>query len=140
MNKVVEATHLRVSKYLLEYILPYLEAYRTILQSTRSDHFWVAMPKYTTKREVGELAGWHSAYEDRGILSLVMEPGEYTRPMSLTAPENPWHINLSPIKEGKEQTKKVVDEITKLLNGVKVIYYRPVQSVKVQSRQLSRRL
>lgn len=127
LNKVVEAPHLRVSKYLLEQIIPFLEAYHTILQSTRSDHFWVAMPKYTTKREVGELVGWHNAYEDRGILSLVMEPGEYTRPMSLTAPENPWHINLSPIKEGKEQTKKIVDEITKLLNGVKVIYYRPVQ-------------
>jgi hypothetical protein len=127
LSKVVEAPHLRVSKHLLESAVVYLEAYRAILQSTRSDHFWVAMPKYTTKREVGELAGWHSAYEDRGILSLVMEPGEYTRPMPLTAPENPWHINLSPIKESKEQAKKVVDEITKLLNGVKVIYYRPVQ-------------
>jgi hypothetical protein len=127
LNKVAEAPHLRVSKYLLESILVYLEAYRTILQSTRSDHFWVAMPKYTTKREIGELAGWHSAYEDRGILSLVMEPGEYTRPLSLKDPKSDWHINLSPIKDGKEQTKKVVDEITKLLNGIKVIYYRPVQ-------------
>jgi hypothetical protein len=127
LNKVAEAPHLRVSKYLLESILVYLEAYRTILQSTRSDHFWVAMPKYTTKREIGELAGWHSAYEDRGILSLVMEPGEYTRPLSLKDPKSDWHINLSPIKDGKEQTQKVVDEITKLLNGIKVIYYRPVQ-------------
>lgn len=127
LSKVAEASHLRVSKYLLETILAYLDAYRIILQSTRSDHFWVAMPKYTTKREIGELAGWHSAYEDRGILSLVMEPGEYTRPMSLTAPETPWHISLSPIKESKEQAKKVVDEIIKLLNGVKVVYYRPVQ-------------
>jgi hypothetical protein len=127
LNKVAEAPHLRVSKYLLESILVYLEAYRTILQSTRSDHFWVALPKYTTKREIGELAGWHSAYEDRGILSLVMEPGEYTRPLSLKDPKSDWHINLSPIKDGKEQTQKVVDEITKLLNGIKVIYYRPVQ-------------
>lgn len=127
LSKVAEAFHLRVSKYLLETVLAYLDAYRIILQSTRSDHFWVAMPKYTTKREIGELAGWHSAYEDRGILSLVMEPGEYTRPMSLTAPETPWHISLSPIKESKEQAKKVVDEIIKLLNGVKVVYYRPVQ-------------
>lgn len=127
LNKVAEAPHLRVSKHLLEFILSYLEAYRTILQSTRSDHFWVAMPKYTTKREVGELAGWHSAYEDRGMLSLVMEPGEYTLPLRLKDPNSDWHINLSPIKEGKEQIKEVVGEITRLLNGIKVIYYRPVQ-------------
>lgn len=127
LNKAAEAPHLRVSKYLLEHVLSYLEAYRVILQSTRSDHFWVALPKYTTRREIGTVAGWHSAYEDRGILSLVMEPGEYTRPMSLTTPETSWHINLSPLKESKEQAKKAVDEITKLLNGIKVIYYRPVQ-------------
>ncbi|MBI4762649.1 MAG: DNA double-strand break repair nuclease NurA [Chloroflexota bacterium] len=127
LSKIAEAPYLRVSKYLLETALAYLESYRTILQSTRSDHFWVAMPKYTTRREIGELAGWHSAYEDRGILSLVMEPGEYTHPMPLTAPETPWHINISALKENKEQAKKVVDEIIKLLNGVKVIYYRPVQ-------------
>lgn len=127
LNKVVEAPHLRVSKYLLEQIFSYLEAYRMVLQSTRSDHFWVAMPKYTTKREVGELAGWHSAYEDRGILSLVLEPGEYTLPLPLKDPNSDWHINLSPVKENREQAVKVVDGITKLVNGIKVIYYRPVQ-------------
>lgn len=127
LSKAAEASHLRVSKYLIEHILSFLESYRVVLQSIRSDHFWVAMPKYTTKREVGELAGWHSAYEDRGILSLVLEPGEYTRPLPLKDPKSDWHINLSPVKENREQTVKVVDEITKLVNGIKVIYYRPVQ-------------
>ncbi len=127
LSKVAEAPHLRVSKFLLERILPFFESYCTILQSTRSDHFWVAMPKYTTKREIGEKAGWHSAYEDRGILSLVLEPGEYTRPLPLKEPENDWHINLSPVRENKEQARKLVEEIKKLVNGIKVIYYRPVQ-------------
>lgn len=127
LSKAAEASHLRVSKYLIEHILSFLESYRVVLQSIRSDHFWVAMPKYTTKREVGELASWHSAYEDRGILSLVLEPGEYTRPLPLKDPKSDWHINLSPVKENREQTVKVVDEITKLVNGIKVIYYRPVQ-------------
>lgn len=127
LSKAAEAPHLRVSKYLIKHILFFLEAYCTVLQSIRSNHFWVAMPKYTTKREVGELAGWHSAYEDRGILSLVLEPGEYTRPLPLKDPKSDWHINLNPVKENREQAVKVVNEITKLVNGIKVIYYRPVQ-------------
>lgn len=127
LSKAAETLHLRVSKHLHENAIAYLEAYRTILLSTRSDHFWVAMPKYTTKREIGEQVGWHSAYEDRGILSLLLEPGEYTRPLPLKNPDNSWHITVSEIKEGKEQAQKLVDEITRLLNGIRVIYYRPIQ-------------
>lgn len=127
LSKAAEAPHLRVSKHLLEHAIVYLEAYRTILQSTRSDHFWVAMPKYTTKREIGEQVGWHSAYEDRGILSLVLEPGEYTHPLPLKNPESDWHINLAPLKETREQAQKVEREIVKLLNSIKVLYFRPAQ-------------
>lgn len=127
LNKVTEAPHLRLSKYVLENLLAYLEAYVTILQSTRSDHFWVALPKYTTKREIGELVGWNKAYEDRGILSLILEPGEYTRPLPLKNPDSPWHINLPSFLDSKEKARKVVGEIVNLLNSVKVIYYCPAQ-------------
>lgn len=127
LSKIAEATYLRVSGFLANNILKYLEAYRTILYSTRSDHFWVAMPKYTTRREIGEIVGWKKAYEDRGILSLVLEPGEYTSPLPLKKPDNPWHITLSTITQDKEQAQKLVGEIINLLEAIRVIYYRPAQ-------------
>ena len=126
LNKLESAPNLKVSAELIKTIRAYLEAYKEILTARRSDRYWVAMPKYTTKREIGEALKWPEAYDDRGLLSTILEAGEYTKPISSKPPKDPWHINTKPVKtDDSAEVKKLAQEVTNLLNGVHVLYYRP---------------
>ncbi|NUM43080.1 MAG: DNA double-strand break repair nuclease NurA [Anaerolineales bacterium] len=126
LSKLEDAPDLKISVELTKTIRASLEAYKEILTARRSDHYWVAMPKYTTKREIGEAMKWPEAYDDRGLLSMLLEAGEYTKPMLLSSPKAPWHINTKPVKTGESvEIEELVHKVTSLLKNVNVIYYRP---------------
>ncbi len=126
LSKLDSAPNLKVSEELVRAIRSYLEAYKEILLARRSDRYWVAMPKYTTRREIGLKMNWPAEYDDRGLLSTILEAGEYTQPTSLLPPKDPWHINIKPIQPSdKDNLKKLADEVTTILNDVYVLYYRP---------------
>ena len=126
LNKLESTPNLKISRELTDHIQEYLEAYKEILTARRSDRYWVAMPKYTTKREIGEEMHWPEAYDDRGLLSTILDSGEYTKPMLLKPPKDSWHINTKPIKADDDgRIRKLADEVTNLLNGVNILYYRP---------------
>ena len=125
LNKTSEAPSLKVTSHLKQNIKGYLEAYKNILLANRSDRYWIAMPKYTTRREIGEKMKWPEVYDDRGLLSTVLEAGEYTHPMTLMPPKDPWHINVGSIEIEKEAVKKLATQVSDLLNSIKVVYYRP---------------
>lgn len=126
LNKVVETPTLQVSRELLQKIEEYLAAYHAILSSQRTDRCWVAVPKYTTRREIGETLGWPEAHDDRGLLTNVLQPGEYTRAMRLRQPAQPWHLNTRPVAANQRaRVDKLADQITDLLTEIRVIYYRP---------------
>jgi len=95
----------------------FIENYKKVLTSERSDKLWVAIPKYTTKRELGEKFGWHSYYDDRAMLTTILCPGEFTFPIALTPPSQPWHL-----KTPSGEINKDFDEI---LRRIHVIYYKP---------------
>jgi hypothetical protein len=122
-----EARMLFCTKELLSYIADFLRDFLTILENARSDKCWAAMPKYTSRRELGVAAGWDSKYDDRGILSMVLEPGELTQPVPLWKdPNQKWHI-ATHIFEGEAKThaEKMVQEIIREIEKVKTFYYRP---------------
>lgn len=126
LSKLESAANLKVAQQLQANIPTYLQAYEKILLASRSDHYWIAMPKYTTRREIGERLNWPEAYDDRGILSSVLEPGQYTEPMQIKEPESDWHIItnwLTP--KYKEQAAELATKVTNLINSVRVVYYRP---------------
>lgn len=126
LSKCAEAPDLKVSNYLKSHIKNYLIAYKTILSSVRSDHYWVAMPKYTTRREIGAEMKWPASYDDRGLLSTVLEAGEYTKPISLEKPKSAWHISTtSVLPDEKAEITLIEKEISHLLDKIRVIYYRP---------------
>lgn len=125
LSKCGESPDLKVSNYLKTNIKNYLIAYRTILSSTRSDHYWVAMPKYTTRREIGVEMKWPASFDDRGLLSTVLEAGEYTKPVSLET-KGAWHITTtSVLPNEKKEIEAIEKEISAILSRVRVIYYRP---------------
>lgn len=132
LNQVGESRHLQVTTFLIGHMKGYLEAYREVLASSRSDHCWVAVPKYTTRREVGQKVGWPETYDDRGMLTTVLAPGEFTQPLPLKQPDQPWHLNLGPIRdEDREGAESAARDIygprgkDGLLGEVHVLHYRP---------------
>lgn len=128
--------NLNASQKLLDNIKEFFEDYHTILEAKRTDKSWVAVPKYTTRREIGRLMNWPEGYDDRAMLTDLLEPGEFTRPIALQPPSQPWHINISPA-EG-EDIDKLVREMTRKLNEIRALYYRPNRSLPALRLEMSR--
>jgi hypothetical protein len=126
LNKAKEAPHLQASSFLREHMVEFLEDYATILTSHRSDHLWLGVPKYTTRREIASYLNWQSNHDDRGLLSFILEPGEFTRPIPLQKPEQPWHLNTEVLlDQGKDSLIQLESRIIDALYNLHVVYYRP---------------
>lgn len=139
LNKVQEVHHLETAKHLLEQMGGYLKAYHDILASTRTDRCWIAVPKYTTRREIGQALCWSDSHDDRGLLSFLLEPGEFTRPITLQQPTEPWHVNLHLLQpEHKDAAARVAQSIIGLLGETQVTYYRPYPWLPALRLEMSR--
>lgn len=117
---------LKTSNRLLDDCLKYLQAYHNILTSIRSDKQFVSLPKYSTRNEIGIRFNWPEGYDDRGMLTFLLDPGELVRPHKLMQPDQAWHINTRNIpNEVQSEAKELVDEIVSTLEQVHVFYYKP---------------
>jgi hypothetical protein len=143
-SKAKEYPNLKtVKEYLVKKIKPFLDAYRYVLASQRSDRQWVAVPKYTTRREIGTKLGWPASYDDRGLLSSVLEAGEYTSPTLLLEPAQPWHLNTSVVDDftdvaGRDEINERVEQIIQFLGNIHVLYYRPHTYMPALRLEMSR--
>jgi hypothetical protein len=69
---------------------------------------------------------WQSNHDDRGLLSFILEPGEFTRPIPLQKPEQPWHLNTEVLlDQGKDSLIQLESRIIDALYNLHVVYYRP---------------
>lgn len=129
LNKAPDTQALHCSREFLEHCLTYLEAYLTLLRSERSDKHFAALPKYSTRREIGTELGWESGYDDRGMLTLLLNPGELTRPHLLDQPqdrEGTWHLNTGQLPAFlRRRASALADAIVSALTVVRVFYYKP---------------
>jgi hypothetical protein len=105
----------------------YLNAYLMILECHRSDKNYVALPKYSSRREVGVAVGWLGEHDDRGLLTLLLNPGELTDPLALERPESPWHINVASLARtgNQEDLVELANQIVSGVECVKTFYYKP---------------
>lgn len=131
LSKVSDATQLRSARELVENCSLYLEAYRTALKSERSDKHFVALPKYSTRREIGTDLGWPESYDDRGMLTMLLNPGELTKPRTLEHPRDSdgnvtWHLNTQRLPTTvSRQATDLADEIVAAVGSLHVFYYKP---------------
>lgn len=96
----------------------------TIIESKRSDKIFVALPKYTTKKELSTKILEIGDYEDRGLLSFILESGEYVGPIEKGATSAPGNIEkISPKYNGF--VRGYLDKIRNL----QIIYYRPYEHI-----------
>lgn len=100
-----------------------LSAYSEILKSKRTDKLYAYLPKYSTRREVGTQLMRAPPYDDRALLTLLLEPGEFVGPVQLEE-KQPWHIGIS-IHPDASSLKPTVSAVTEELNSAQVVYYRP---------------
>ncbi|GAB4310964.1 MAG: hypothetical protein Kow0097_12570 [Candidatus Bipolaricaulota bacterium] len=131
LNTAPDAKHLRCAEEFLGHCSEYLEAYLVLLRSERSDKHYVALPKYSTRREIGRALGWPPIYDDRGMLTLLLNPGELTKPLQLDHPRDSkgdvtWHLNVGRLPaHAKKEATDLSDEIISALMAVHVFYYKP---------------
>ena len=131
LNKAPGTTQLSCAREFLENCPTYLEAYLTTLRSERSDKHFAALPKYSTRREIGREMGWPESYDDRGMLTMLLNPGELTKPRLLEHPRDSegkitWHLNTQRLPaEVNRQAADLADEIVSALGPIRVFYYKP---------------
>jgi hypothetical protein len=126
VNKVIEleneGSQTEVANQLKERFEQFLKNYKMILESSRTDKLWVSMPKYTTRRELGKMFSWSSNYDDRAVLTTILSPGEFTSPVPLEEPQQPWHLRLP---YNNKELERLKDEVISAINRIRVMYYRP---------------
>ncbi len=102
----------------------FLQLYRIVLRPGRSDRQLVAIPKYSTRRELARELGLD--VDDRALASFVLEAGEYTRPLPFEHPSSPWHLGIEGLPaELHARLEPLVRDILEGLLGSHVVYFRP---------------
>jgi hypothetical protein len=128
INKVEESEKTVISEKLTSQIESFLNYYKIILESSRTDKLWVSVPKYTTRRELGEKLNWSPRYDDRAILTSILSPGEFTSPILLKQPQQLdqsqqlWHLR---IPNDSKSLKSLKDEVLSAMDRIHVLYYKP---------------
>lgn len=131
LNKAPDMRALPCAAEFLQNCTAYLTAFLTLLRSERSDKHYIALPKYSTRREIGTALGWPPAHDDRGMLTLLLNPGELTKPLRLEHPRDAqgnitWHLNTGSLPAGtRTDVAGLADEIIAALGAVQVFYYKP---------------
>jgi hypothetical protein len=103
-----------------------LLSYNKILDSNDNKRQWVGIPKYTSRNDIGDLFEWPTDYDDRAILTLILNEGEYTIPKPFALQEN-WHKKLPNIDNGKynDELEDLMVKVIDKIKGLHVIYYKP---------------
>lgn len=104
----------------------FLESYWKIVCSNRTDKLWVGIPKYTSKREIGNLFNWPEHFDDKAILTSLLHAGEYITPVRYEQPNEKWHIGIYGLKKYyKPEYEKKLEEIISTIDNLHVCYYKP---------------
>lgn len=126
LNKAPYAPELKTSAVFMEHVESFMSAYKDLLTLPRSDKQIVSLPKYSTRREIGKAIGWSENQDDRGLLTLALNPGELTKPLQLEEPGQPWHFSKSGIRGAlRERVDVLAEEIVSALDRVHVFYFKP---------------
>ncbi|MGB8299109.1 MAG: DNA double-strand break repair nuclease NurA, partial [Polyangia bacterium] len=103
----------------------FLDAYHTVLNSNRTDKLWIGCPKYTSLREIGKKLSWPEHYDDRALLTSVLNAGEFTIPVAYELAGYNWHINLTKEQKIHVAITQKLHEIVGAIKKLHIVYYKP---------------
>ena len=97
-----------------------LENYLDMLEGRKTDRVAAAVPKYSKRNEICNDMGLEG-FDDKGLLSLILSPGEYTEP-----------VQMEKEGGGRWLTAKLPDEVADTVKSIEralgtthVLYYKP---------------
>ena len=124
MNSSKSADQLECMREFLRNCKSYLEAYLHVLTSNCTKKQFIALPKYSTRREIGNALAWPECYDDRGILTILLNEGELTKPKPLS--RDYWHFDTDGLlTPDKRDIEKIGNEIVSALGSLYMTYYKP---------------
>lgn len=100
-----------------------LESYCKIITCERTDKIFTGIPKYTTRSEITQDILGLETYEDRGLLTFVLESGEFVGPIPFQDTQGVRNVNIKPIKN--LNVEESINQIYSALDGLQILYYRP---------------
>jgi hypothetical protein len=117
----IENLNSKSSDKIREDFKDFLISYKKILDFKDSYKYYLGIPKYTSRNDIGKNLHWPENYDDRAILTLILDPGEFTRPKLFTSEEG-WHVRLP--YEDKE-LRVLMQQVISGIKNLSVIYYKP---------------
>jgi hypothetical protein len=117
----IENINTKSSDKIKEDFKDFLISYKKILEFENTDKYYLGIPKYTSRNDVGKNLDWPENYDDRAILTLILNPGEFTRPKLFTNEEG-WHIRL-PYED--EELTILMQQVILGIKNLCVVYYKP---------------
>ncbi|RLG15961.1 nuclease [Nanoarchaeota archaeon] len=127
----------RLTEVLIDNMESYLRSYLEILKSERTDKNYIALPKYSSRREVSEYIQRELEYNirmnDKALLSLILRPGEMVGPLRLTRQEDRWHLTLGNYFGSEDYPNnslfnRLREKILENINDLHVMYVRVNQA------------
>jgi hypothetical protein len=122
LTKVDDCAKTLADEFLERWSSGVLEQLKALLTSDRT----VAMPKFTSRNEFlrRNMLNPPVIVDGKTLATMILNPGEYTRPLPLHDESDPASQQVDHLPE-RYCPKKDMDDITKALNGLSVIYFRP---------------
>jgi NurA domain len=117
----IETVKTRSADKIKEDFKDFLISYKKILGCYDTDKYYLGIPKYTSRNDIGKNLHWPENYDDRAILTLILNPGEFTRPKLFTSEEG-WHVRL-PYED--EELRILMQQVISGIKNLSVIYYKP---------------
>jgi len=117
----IENLNTRSSDRIKEDFKEFLVSYKKILDAEGPEKFYLGIPKYTSRNDIGKNLHWPENYDDRAILTLILDPGEFTRPKLFTSEEG-WHVRL-PYED--EELDTLMQQVVSGIKNLCVVYYKP---------------
>jgi hypothetical protein len=119
VSAALESNDTILKEIILTRFEEFLQSYKLILKSSRTDKIYASLPKYTTKRELGEKFNWPKNFDDRAVLTTILRPGEMIKPTSLKQ-DGEWHL-----KSESTDLDDLISDVIEALKEIHVLYYRP---------------
>jgi hypothetical protein len=118
---VIENLNSKSSDKIKDDFKDFLISYKKILDLKDTYKYYLGIPKYTSRNDIGKNLHWPENYDDRAILTLILDPGEFTRPKLFTSEEG-WHVRL-PYEN--EELRVLMQQVISGIKNLSVIYYKP---------------
>jgi len=122
LTKIDDCAKALADDFLERWTSGVLDQLKALLTSDRT----VAMPKFTSRNEFlrGNMLNPPVTVDGKTLATMILNPGEYTRPLPLHDEADPASQQVDHLPE-RYCPKKDMDDIVRALNGLSVIYFRP---------------